>query len=296
MHLPAVDGSLAAAEVERAEWLRIRRPAGTPGVMLAHGRVTAYALTPRCHLISLLAGTSVEVVRGRKRLRMFPGQLGLWDPSHPQHGRSVDGAAWEFRLLVVELPSFADVVADPEGCLPHLEFPSPVRTDPTRAARFLRLHEALSGPTSVLERQSRLGMFLQDLANLAPEARRRSDVRRSARRDPALLRACELLQDDLAADISLGDLAAAASTSKFRLLRLFKAGLGVPPHTYQVQLRVQRARVLLEAGEVPTRVAHLVGFYDQSHLNRHFRRTGVTPADYAKRVRAGSAGLEPDLS
>jgi AraC-like DNA-binding protein len=239
------------------------------------------------YMVTRLTGTSVDITRGATRFRMQVGQLGLWDATHSHRGRSSDGAAWEVEILVVEMPTFANAVTDPEGCTPDLEFPTPVLSDPTRVASFLRLHRTLTDPSSALTAQVGLTSWLSELADRTSAGERRSAARRRARLDPALQRACELLQDGYASDIQLPELAAAAGVSKFRLLRLFKAGFGLPPHAYQIQVRVQRARALLEAGESPARVANLVGFCDQSHLTRHFRRMGLTPAEYATAFRVG---------
>jgi AraC-like DNA-binding protein len=56
----------------------------------------------------------------------------------------------------------------------------------------------------------------------------------------------------------------------------------MPPSAYRRALRVQAAQRLLRNGTPPARAAAECGFYDQAHLNRHFRRvTGVTPSQYA---------------
>jgi AraC family transcriptional regulator len=70
--------------------------------------------------------------------------------------------------------------------------------------------------------------------------------------------------------------------SPFHLARLFKQRLGVSPHRYLVQVRVDNARWLLSAGSGARSLAEIasaVGFADQSHLTRHFKRvTGMTPS------------------
>ena len=92
-----------------------------------------------------------------------------------------------------------------------------------------------------------------------------------------------LVQDHIngcyARDIPLDELAALAAVDKFRLLRAFSAEVGFPPHAYQLLVRVHHARRLLSAGES----AAQVGFSDQSHLIRQFRRVeGMTPAAYLR--------------
>ncbi len=92
----------------------------------------------------------------------------------------------------------------------------------------------------------------------------------------------EYLREHLADAITLGDIALAAGMDKSHLCRAFRAQIGMPPHTYLTHLRVARAKHLLESGTRASDVAQLVGFYDQSQLNRHFRRImGTTPARHA---------------
>src|SRR5262249_3822810 len=93
-------------------------------------------------------------------------------------------------------------------------------------------------------------------------------------------------------DIPLDELAALAAMDKFRLLRAFSAEVGFPPHAYQLLVRIYHARRLLSAGESAAKVAVQVGFSDQSHLIRQFRRVeGMTPAAYLRGQRP-SQGLE----
>jgi len=83
--------------------------------------------------------------------------------------------------------------------------------------------------------------------------------------------------------VPLAELAAVAGLSRFELTRTFRAQVGLPPHAFQLDLRVARARELLAAGEPPAGVAAACGFYDQAHLTRVFRRAvGVPPARYAR--------------
>ena len=58
---------------------------------------------------------------------------------------------------------------------------------------------------------------------------------------------------------------------------------GLPPHRYLTGRRVDLARRLLLDGQPPAAVATEAGFYDQSHLTRHFTRMlGTTPSRYVR--------------
>ena len=99
----------------------------------------------------------------------------------------------------------------------------------------------------------------------------------------AVQTACELMHERLAEPPSLAELAANTGLSQFTLLRAFRAQTGLPPHAYLNQLRVRRARSLLDDGRPPADVAALTGFADQAHLTRHFKRVvGVPPGAYQR--------------
>jgi AraC-like DNA-binding protein len=84
-------------------------------------------------------------------------------------------------------------------------------------------------------------------------------------------------------DISLEDVATAVSLTRTYVVQVFKRAFHVSPLDYLMRLRVAHAREHLARGARPTHVAQLCGFYDQSHLNRWFRRVvGCTPGKYTE--------------
>jgi AraC-like DNA-binding protein len=98
----------------------------------------------------------------------------------------------------------------------------------------------------------------------------------------AIKRARDYLEAHHAEPVRLDDLARIARLSRFHLLRQFNRDVGLPPHAYLLQLRIGRAKDLLSRGVPAGQVAHDVGFADQSHMHRYFKRfVGVTPGCYA---------------
>jgi AraC-like DNA-binding protein len=105
------------------------------------------------------------------------------------------------------------------------------------------------------------------------------------RRSPAFERAIVHLGHRYVEPIALKSLAAVACVSKFHLVRLFTATLGITPHRYQLLLRMARAKSLLREGAGITNIAHGLGFADHSHLDRSFRvLMGMTPTQYQQSI------------
>lgn len=90
------------------------------------------------------------------------------------------------------------------------------------------------------------------------------------------------IEDNLATNLSLSELAASVNLSPYYFARLFKATIGLPPHQYVIQRRIERAKLLLAGtNQSLTIIAQATGFASESHLALHFRRlTGVAPGRY----------------
>lgn len=101
-------------------------------------------------------------------------------------------------------------------------------------------------------------------------------------------RTTEYLRDRLAEPVSLAELAAVANLSPFHFARAFKVSTGLPPHRYHRMLRLERAKELLQATDLPvTEIAHALGYESSQTLARVFRQTmGLTPTQW-RRARAG---------
>ncbi len=92
----------------------------------------------------------------------------------------------------------------------------------------------------------------------------------------------EYINEHLHQDLKLGEIAAIAQMSPYHFLRLFKQSMGVTPHQYILQCRIEKARYLLQHSKLSiATIAVRVGFCDQSHLSRYFKRiVGVTPKQF----------------
>lgn len=109
----------------------------------------------------------------------------------------------------------------------------------------------------------------------------------------ALTAVVAYMQDNLAADVTLEQLAAVARLSKHHFLRSFKTTTGVTPNGFLIEMRMQRASELLAA---PTStvgsVAARCGYRSASHFAAAFHRHhGITPKAFrAERLSGSSRG------
>ena len=95
------------------------------------------------------------------------------------------------------------------------------------------------------------------------------------------------LAENLTDEVNIPFLAAMCSMSRSHFSREFHRALGIPPHRYLLNLRLEKARdaLLTEAGSVVD-IAYACGFHDSSHLSHAFtKHFGVSPVTYRQRHR-----------
>ncbi|WP_449432248.1 AraC family ligand binding domain-containing protein [Pseudomonas putida] len=269
-----------------SNWIDLKQDADT-GIESVRAHFVGHAYDPHWH-DSFLVGVTEQGVQQfncrRVRHQSTPGQVFLLEPGDLHDGLAPTAEGFTYSTLYLEpnwldaelralfehapsnnLPSFADTLCRDE------------RLTHATALAFQAVH----GQELRIVRQAALDQLLGCLT-------RHLHWRKRLNPDPRLpltaQRARDYLHAHLGQDIGLNDLAVACGVDRFRLTRAFKAAFGLAPHAYLIQLRLARARRLLGQGQTPAEVAAALGFADQSHLGRWFRRAyRLTPADYRRR-------------
>jgi AraC family transcriptional regulator len=142
------------------------------------------------------------------------------------------------------------------------------------------LNEGLAGTLFAESLKNLLAVHLLRQYCDAPAKKR--GISRGALGAVKLKQVQDFIEEHLAEEIVIEDMAALIPMSQFHFARAFKATTGESPHKYLTHRRIERARVLLAVTKLPVaEVAYRVGFSTQSHFTAHFRKaTGVTPKDY----------------
>jgi AraC-like DNA-binding protein len=255
------------------------------GVDLLRARFVTHRYGRHAHetyTFGLIEAGVEEFDYGSRLLRAGPGSVALLNPDVVHTGQAATPSGWTYRVLYPQVSVVSGVAAELGVQHGTPWFPDTVVYDAATAALLRQAHQAA-------EHGDRLASSTLLTAALTRLLRAHSatppiDGLKTPSRSPASVRAVrDLLPQRLADPPSLSELAAVTGLSQFALLRAFRQETGMPPHAYLNQLRVRRARQLLDRGLAPADVAVQIGFADQAHLTRHFKRVvGVPPAAYQR--------------
>ena len=255
------------------------------GVDLLRARYVTHRYGRHAHetyTFGLIENGVEEFDYGSNVFRAGPGAVALLDPDVVHTGHAATLSGWRYRVLYPQV-SVVTEVARELGWRPGTpRFPQTVVYDADSAVLLRAAHRAAEHGDQ-LASSSLLAAALAELlrAHAAPGPASPTAAIRRAPQAVATIR--DLLAERISDPPSLAELAALTGLSQFALLRAFRDATGLPPHAYLNQLRVRRARSLLDGGVPPADVAVQVGFADQAHLTRHFKRVvGVPPAAYQR--------------
>lgn len=197
----------------------------------------------------------------------------LLPPHVPHNGRSVTSGGFRKRVVYLGSSQLADNLVGQA-------VDSPVVEDPLLRRRVHQLHGSLEYTGDEFEAESRLALVAERLRD---HLRRRVEERVPVRDAGVAHRLRELLDAKYPEGVSLREASETLHFHPAHLVRVFSREFGISPHQYLTSRRVDLARKLLLGGMAPGLVAASVGFYDQSHFHRHFRRTlGTSPGRYAR--------------
>lgn len=255
---------------------------GVPGMDMLHADFTTHSYAPHVHDSFVVAATEVGgsefTSRGRTDIAQRQALL-VFNPTEPHSGHMGGSERWRYRAFYLGEPGMRSVLASLGIDQPRY-FSANVFHDPALIACFLTLHRALDdGEQDPLLRHELFVRSFGDLFQRHGQAAQRAP---KAPADARLLApVLELMHDGLAQPLTLEQMGAVSGLTPFQLIGLFKRSIGLTPHTCLTQLRLRAALKRLRAGQPVVEAALMSGFYDQSALNKHFKRTfGMTPLQY----------------
>lgn len=254
------------------------RPVSAPGtdLIIANNSSRKWQVFHETYtLCSVAQGSSCNTYRGKKLFLEGRSSI-LMEPGETHHAEPITPG--NFKVLLIPPAIFTDAAREQGlSTTPHLRLPD--SNDPKLFLTLYRFCAAVETGESLLEQQS---LFTACLRTLLEQTEQRLPALGGMNAHRAVARIKRHLQEKFAEAISLDELVALTGLSKFHLVRTFTKQVGMAPHIYQINIRIARACKLLKAGVPPVCVSSDLGFADQSHFTRHFKRCcGVTPSSYA---------------
>lgn len=254
-----------------------------PGLSeVLHARFTDHAYPLHTHdtwTVLIVDAGAVTYQLDREEHGALRRSVTVLPPHVPHSGRSATASGFRKRVLYLdadELPT--DLIGRAVD--------GPTLTDAALRGAIERTHRSLRHPGDELEAESRLVVVRRRLERHL----RRIDLAPAKRDGTVARRLRDLLDARTETGVSLAEASGILGSHPAHLVRSFGQEFGLPPHRYLNGRRLDRARRLLLDGLPAAQVAPLVGFHDQSHLSRHFKRfLGVTPSAYARSARSPSS-------
>lgn len=262
---------------------RFWNDARVPGMSLMCADFTTHEYAPHWHEALVIAATETGAAEFRSRGTSDyarPSLLLVFNPAEPHSGRMGWSAHWRYRSFYLTRQAI-DVVARGLGIESVPAFTSNAIADPALVDAFLALHRAVEDGSDALAAHE--GLYRGFAALFERYGSGGDRIATPAVGRAVIAAIVDFMHAHHDQDLSLDDMGRRFALTPFQLIRAFKKTVGLTPHAYLTQLRLNEACRLLRRGTPIAEAAAAVGFYDQSALTRHFKRSyGITPLQYAR--------------
>jgi AraC-like DNA-binding protein len=270
------------AHSTQAEWSAYYHLPGD-GVEALHARFVQHHYSRHAHdylVVGLVrSGAQSFNYRGARHVTA-KDQVFLVNVGEPHTGEAAASDGYLYQTLYPGVRSLTELSRDIGFRETLPTFKDTVLDDPQLTAVLTRCHASISQRNSRAECEL---LTVQALAHLIVRFGHPRGTADPPGKKPVAVRcAREYLEHSYADDIALSELAARVSLSPYYFARAFERSTGLPPHAYLDGVRIRKARELIHKSEPLACVAHAVGYSDQSHFTRRFKRhLGITPGQYA---------------
>ena len=267
--------------LHHGESARLWRHGNLHEIELFHGSYQKYQFAKHFHRVPAIGvvdrGTMSTYCRRENHI-VGMGTVLLLNPGDVHAPAPAGTSGWSFRMFYLDSSFFAAVSPDGQQEIPR--FRAPFVHDRELAKKLFRLHVAMESKGQRLEFEDTLVSILLDLTQRYTESPSSSAPIKQDR--SVIGMALHYLEANYHRNLSLAELANFSAYGTSHFLRLFRETVGLTPHAYLTQLRVERGMSLLQSGLSIVEIANRLGFVDQSHFTKSFKKIlGVTPGRYA---------------
>jgi AraC-like DNA-binding protein len=260
------------------------------GIELLQARYTKHSFSPHFHesyAIGIVeAGALSNSYRHSFQNSIFTGEMMVICPGEVHTGKPVGDDGVAYRMMYVPVKTISELFQTENiSDAAHIQSARGVPLDRSLIQQFVCLHKILQeSAASRLEQESMLISILAQL--FIPPIEDYRPNRNQRRNYGGIDITTDYLTSYFSENISLKQLSVIAHASPYHFLRIFQKQVGLSPHNFQTQLRIEQAKRLITQNISLAQVSVQVGFYDQSHFIKAFKSlVGVTPGQYLDQVR-----------
>ncbi|MDJ0695944.1 MAG: AraC family transcriptional regulator [Mastigocoleus sp. MO_167.B18] len=277
----------------RQPWLTSHE-LGWDGIQVQCHRQPAYEFPEMsCQQHAILVGTNTSdltmdhTILGKRQIsQVMDGEIATIPANVDNKGNCISTRDYDFIVLLLTPFQFANIAREALDCdcielIPHFLQPDPL------------IHGIALAFKSELELQKQANQLYVDSLTTSLSIhliKNYSTFKRSLQEYEGglsrykLKEVIEYINSHIDREIKLAELATMVDMSKYYFLRLFKQSMGVTPHQYLIQQRMEKAKQLLKQEKLSiVEVAAECGFSNQSHFAKVFNKnTGLTPRAYRK--------------
>ena len=254
-----------------------------PGLSGLHAALTAHEYAPHSHRALVIAVTESggSEFTSRGQVQEASGSVLLvFNPDEPHSGRLREGRHWNYRGLYIRRRLLRELT-DGLGAATPPYFAANAVADSEMIAAFLALHRDLQEggePEAQRERLiDTLGLLYRRHGSGMGERKEAGGNRRAVE----LIRT--LIHDQYSEPLRLEAMSQHAGMSLYQLIRQFKRRMGLTPHAYLTQIRLEAAIREMRRGASLAEAGLQAGFYDQSAFTKHFKHAyGITPLQWVR--------------
>ena len=206
--------------------------------------------------------------RGSRR-DALPGDVIILHPDEQHDGQPGTEAGFTYRCIDLQPQTIQKALG--EKSLPFIK--TGIASDTHIKKAVIALLRPVEQPLQTLEYQELIQSLAFSMHSLCTWQPHQNSVN-----TPAVKLALEYIEASLDQDISLDDLETICNHRRRQLCRDFRYVTGTSPYRYLLMRRLDKAQKLMMSGQPLAQVALESCFSDQSHFNRHFKKTfGMTP-------------------
>ncbi|MFZ4663432.1 MAG: AraC family transcriptional regulator [Caldilineaceae bacterium] len=237
--------------------------------------------TPKHFQLGMIDAGQGEFIYKEQCEKVSTGDLFWIQPGQVHAGHPDPAPGWSVTVINFQPVLLARFAGELKLTLDTLVFPDTIKLAVSPATRqlceaFQQLATQIIDPLSTLETDSLIYEVVGTLFSHSAQLPNDTETL-----DSFVQAVVAYLQTNFDRKVTLDELVAFCHVSKFHLLRTFKTAIGMPPHQYQMQLRLDEARKRLIRGEAVVDVAHALGFADQAHFINTFKKYAqYTPKRY----------------